>query len=726
MNFKKIIIIFILSLSICVTPFYTNSVWAADPPSDDTLGQTFLNVVNDLTTVGGIAANPLSAVPIVATNLAMGEEAVPLSGSSATGAAGDAVKDAVADYVCNANFAFSWMACPMQENLININRAGYDIISGLLEFRPDLIEAGQGNAVYDYWIVFRNIANLVFLVGLVAVIFSQATSLGLSAYGVKKLLPRLLALAILINLSFFMCQVLIDLSNIVGSGIVDLSEDLIDSTTAVDPGDTWDKVSEMITKGGEGGGEAATAVTAGAALLITAPMIVAMALPIMIVAFLAIVLGLVVLVARQIIIVGMVVLSPVAIAAAALPGTKRLYEFWKKTFASMLFMFPIISLLFAGSQLAASLIYDMDPPFFLPELFADGVVEYITTLVIVIILVAPFFAIPFVIKTSGGMLGKLTGAIDKMTVGKARDYGKKRLGEYREDRRNQYASNLDRKQPFNPRAYMARRTIARKERYRNNDEASKVASAKIAARSVENDPKAGEAARARARAMLSEIDNKEAEIKLKFTYNGDATKALVDAIDGGRGTDQALINAATSKLIGENRLGTVQEKMRDMSSKQLQSTASSILNDGAQYSRVREQDVGFSMSLGDAAQAKYKTGETIVYNPATGKNETKGVFDDAGGAGLSGKAFIDHFTSTTPGVTNYYDSEAVKAKSSLVASQGTAALQRSVDNGSLTPAIGNKITEELYSTRGDYRPEQKNIIKTEAAKIGPRFRRHDF
>lgn len=534
-NFKHLIVALVMSTSLCLTPLYTNTSRAAFD-----LAKAIACGAGLIMTATGVFA------------------CLEVATQAATAAV--VAKKVVKKVVCNSNWGLSWMACPLQENLINIARAGYNLIEGFMVFRPSIIEANPQNAVYQYWVIFRNIANLVFLIGLAAVIFSQATSIGLSAYGVKKLLPRLLALAIIINLSFFLCQALVDLSNITGSGMVSLSNS-ISGLAGFKHDEAWKGVEEMITKGGGDTTAAVGTVAAvgGTAMAINSPMIAAIAVIIMVIAVLAIILAVVILIARQIIIVSMIVLAPLAIVAAALPGTKKFYEFWKNTFASMLFMYPIISLMFAGSQLLASLLADMEPPFFLPGLFSGGeAVKYMETLVIIIILVVPFFAIPFVVKTSGGMLGKLTGAIDKFSGAKlardkAMDYGKERYGEFRKDRQNQYVANLGDKRRFNPRAALARRTIARKESYRSNDEAAKLAAANIAAQQVLSNKKSTPEQIARAQAVQRDLKKKQAEMqfeaRIKFIVDRPALKKELDqAVKSG---DVELQKLIVSKMVAD-------------------------------------------------------------------------------------------------------------------------------------------------------------------------------
>ena len=68
------------------------------------------------------------------------------------------------------------------------------------------------------------------------------------------------------------------------------------------------------------------------------------------------VVALIILAARQAIIIVLVFLAPLAFAANILPNTEKWFEKWKDLFTTMLVMYPLISLLFGGSQLIGTTI----------------------------------------------------------------------------------------------------------------------------------------------------------------------------------------------------------------------------------------------------------------------------------------------------------------------------------------------------------------------------------
>ena len=73
-------------------------------------------------------------------------------------------------------------------------------------FTTDSVSAQ--NVPYEGWNTFRDIANVIFVILLMVVIFSQLTGVGIDNYGIKKILPKLIIAAILINLSYLICLIL--------------------------------------------------------------------------------------------------------------------------------------------------------------------------------------------------------------------------------------------------------------------------------------------------------------------------------------------------------------------------------------------------------------------------------------------------------------------------------------------------------------------------------------
>lgn len=98
-----------------------------------------------------------------------------------------------------------------------------EMIDHLYVFFGDFLDwqflsGDSGKQIQSYWAQFLSIANVILVIAFLVIIYSIATSTGLTNYDVKKMLPRLLLFAVVINASFYICAVIADLSNIAGKG----------------------------------------------------------------------------------------------------------------------------------------------------------------------------------------------------------------------------------------------------------------------------------------------------------------------------------------------------------------------------------------------------------------------------------------------------------------------------------------------------------------------------
>ena len=107
---------------------------------------------------------------------------------------------------CGIDGGLGWLICPVMTFVANINDAAYGAISGFLDIKPAILSSGDNSGAKQGWDFFRNIANAIFAVIFLWIIFSQISNVGVSNYGIKKILPRLIIGALLVNLSYYLCQ----------------------------------------------------------------------------------------------------------------------------------------------------------------------------------------------------------------------------------------------------------------------------------------------------------------------------------------------------------------------------------------------------------------------------------------------------------------------------------------------------------------------------------------
>lgn len=304
---------------------------------------------------------------------------------------------------CDSRFTsgIGYIICPITNFLAGAMDNLFSILSSFLTVRP--VQTSQENALYRAWSYMRNFANVAFVIGFLIIIYSQLTSVGLSNYDLKKMLPRLIVAAILVNISYWICAAAIDISNVLGYSIQDIFISMRKGLVG-DEGNGWDVLSFKSVAGAVlSGGTAVAATGAGAyGLLLSAGSVGAalyMLLPILVGVLIAVLVALLVMAARQAIITILVIVAPLAFVAYLLPGTEKYFKKWHELGMTMLLMFPIFSVIFGGSQLAGLAIIQN----------ADSINMIIIGMAVQ---VAPVVVTPLLIKFSGSLLARIGGMVN--------------------------------------------------------------------------------------------------------------------------------------------------------------------------------------------------------------------------------------------------------------------------------------------------------------------------
>ena len=288
-----------------------------------------------------------------------------------------------------------WLVCPVMNFVANINDAAYSAISGFLDIKPAILNDNGASGAKQGWEFFRNIANAIFAVIFLWIIFSQISNVGVSNYGIKKILPRLIIGALLVNLSYYLCQIFVDLSNILGHTLKDALESGAGGIGTGSEATGW-------------GSAIAAAIVGGVGVVVFAAL--AVGIPTLIAGFFAIMTVFIILVVRQAGIILLVAISPVAFAAWLLPNTEDLFKKWMKMFRGLLLVFPIISLLYGAGKLAGAILLSsatVDPNN--PDETMQLVALAATTM--------PLIATPFVLQNSLSSLGSIGAKIGRMSAG---------------------------------------------------------------------------------------------------------------------------------------------------------------------------------------------------------------------------------------------------------------------------------------------------------------------
>ncbi|MBQ6395984.1 DMT family transporter [Candidatus Saccharibacteria bacterium] len=242
-----------------------------------------------------------------------------------------------------------WVVCPSTGFLAKITDGLYEVIEEFLVVKP--LSLDSDSAFYQAWSIFRDLTNIVFIIFFLIVIYSQLTGIGISNYGIKKALPKVVIAAIMINLSYILCALLVDLSNIIGASIRGIFLNLetsIAPTGILASSETGDMdftaLVAVLT-----GTVAITGFTIAAtgglgALFLTL-------IPVLLGAVAAIVIAYITVATRQALIYLLIMISPLAFVCMFLPNTEKWFNTWKQTLSKMLIFYPLFGALFGACSL---------------------------------------------------------------------------------------------------------------------------------------------------------------------------------------------------------------------------------------------------------------------------------------------------------------------------------------------------------------------------------------
>lgn len=293
---------------------------------------------------------------------------------------------------------FSWLICPA----INFANLFIDRLVGLvldlLETEPLLLSNPRGKGLYEAWNQFRIIANIllvpIFMVSIYAMVFSSGNK-----YTVTRVLPRLVVAALAMQLSFFFAAIIIDIGNVLAAGISGIFNFVNDNIRA-------DLTSAGLTLPTSLGGtplDRGVGAVVGTGLAISlAWLFVASALPpamVIIIGFVAgIILTFVALALRQLAIVVLVVLAPLAMLLGVLPNTEKWMREWFDNLIKLVIVYPLIVLFFAASSTLSLLAHGTGQ---------SEVNQIIAALLPVVVLVS----VPLLFRFAGRLFTQVSGLL---------------------------------------------------------------------------------------------------------------------------------------------------------------------------------------------------------------------------------------------------------------------------------------------------------------------------
>jgi hypothetical protein len=230
---------------------------------------------------------------------------------------------------CGGGFS-NWFTCPLIRLLSNSAQAVDNLVTNTLDIDVKYIFDGVDKAgtqqagYYAAWNSFRVIGTAILVIAGLVMIASQALGFEfLDAYTIRKVLPRMVVAIIGMSLSWPLMRLTVNFFDILGFDIRSII--------------FWpfrDFKSSISTSGG-----ILTTLGGAAAIMLMGWT----SLTLIFSALLAVLMGYLVLVLREVAIILLIILAPLAIACYVLPNTSRVWNLWRENFIGLLMAFPIIA-----------------------------------------------------------------------------------------------------------------------------------------------------------------------------------------------------------------------------------------------------------------------------------------------------------------------------------------------------------------------------------------------
>lgn len=240
-----------------------------------------------------------------------------------------------------------WVICPVLRATATAGDYAFTFVTqDFMQVEIGLLDSGSG--AMQAGAVVRNIANVLFVVVMLVIIYSLITNQGMSNYNLKRTAPRFIVAVILVQASFLVCQLAVDISNIAG---VSAQQILVDNI-AKNIGNSAMPVSSEI-----GNSETETLSTITSSVVskndLSWPLLAPLTAVVMSVAVICSIL-IIILIVRKTLVVALVLLSPLAFVAYLLPNTSDYFTKWLRMFISTLVLFPVVAVLIGTGQIVSA------------------------------------------------------------------------------------------------------------------------------------------------------------------------------------------------------------------------------------------------------------------------------------------------------------------------------------------------------------------------------------
>jgi len=342
---------------------------------------------------------------VIPIQIAQAQNATKPPGTGTPTTPGDAAspEDATEDNSCESNGGvLGWIMCPVILLIDGVLNWLDTQIQGLLAIdtnkytNPELKRA---------WANFRNIAYIILIPVMLVMVIGTALGFEVfSAYTVKRALPRMVIAVIFITLSWYIVGFIINFFNIVGAGVLGLMTSPFGNSGNINLSNIFG--ASAATGAVQFAG--ASAVLVGLVVVLVTPGGIGLILLYLGGAALFVFVAFLILILRQMFIIALILVAPLAIIAWIFPGNDKLWKLWWGTFSKLLIMFPLIMAIIASGRIFAYLI-DLND--------TGGVNAVLNPLLKLTAYILPYVFIPFTFKFAGGIFANLAGMVNDRSRG---------------------------------------------------------------------------------------------------------------------------------------------------------------------------------------------------------------------------------------------------------------------------------------------------------------------
>ena len=342
-----------------------------------------------------VNANGGFVVPVLGTPGS--SPSVPIPASSGSTSSGGSTTSSV-DCLSSGG-PISWITCAVFDGISILESTLENEVASLLKVTPvnfstTCNQNDNSGCIFNVWANFRIYGNLFLIIALLVAVLVEAIGGGMVAnYTIKKMIPRILVAVILINLSIYIVAIMVDVFNILGTGVYDLIKQPFQAAGV------W-----HITVGGGTGLLALGLGGASAAVLAVIAvgdgigfLLLAVAAP----AILAVIGVLITIVIRQGLIIFLAITAPIAFALYCLPNTEQYFKKWWDLLIKTLVVYPVVMLVIAIANVT-SIVFGT---------LSNG--DSWNQILGIIAGIIPLFLIPFAFKISGGVISQVSGMTKK-------------------------------------------------------------------------------------------------------------------------------------------------------------------------------------------------------------------------------------------------------------------------------------------------------------------------